>query len=151
MTLFAIGGTTYGMQEETVAFYALVIPMMIAAGYNAMTGVMVIVLGAGTGVLGSTINPFSTGTAAATADVKLGSVIPIMSIILVLCLIAAIIFTMRYAAKVKAGKYKEDVRYKPATAALDMENIPKLTTPRKVVMGVFAITFVLIILSLIPC
>ena len=121
MTLFAIGGTTYGMQEETVAFYALVIPMMIAAGYNAMTGVMVIVLGAGTGVLGSTINPFSTGTAAATADVKLGSVIPIMSIILVLCLIAAIIFTMRYAAKVKAGKYKEDVRYKPATAALDME------------------------------
>ena len=150
MTLFAIGGTTYGMQEETVAFYALVIPMMIAAGYNAMTGVMVIVLGAGTGVLGSTINPFSTGTAAATADVKLGSVIPIMSIILVLCLIAAIIFTMRYAAKVKAGKYKEDVRYKPATAALDMENIPKLTTPRKVVMGVFAITFVLMILSLIP-
>ena len=64
MILFAIGGTTYGMQEETVAFYALVIPMMIAAGYNAMTGVMVIVLGAGTGVLGSTINPFSTGVAA---------------------------------------------------------------------------------------
>ena len=124
--------------------------MMIAAGYNAMTGVMVIVLGAGTGVLGSTINPFSTGAAAATADVKLGSVIPIMSIILVLCLIAAIIFTMRYAAKVKAGKYKEDVRYKPATAALDMENIPKLTTPRKVVMGVFAITFILMVLSLIP-
>ena len=31
MILFAIGGTTYGMQEETVAFYALVIPMMIAA------------------------------------------------------------------------------------------------------------------------
>ena len=87
------------MQEETVAFYALVIPMMIAAGYNAMTGVMVIVLGAGTGVLGSTINPFSTGVAAKTADVKLGSVIPMMSIILVLCLIAAIIFTMRYAAK----------------------------------------------------
>ena len=150
MTLFAIGGTTYGMQEETVAFYALVIPMMIAAGYNAMTGVMVIVLGAGTGVLGSTINPFSTGVAAKTADVKLGSVIPIMSIILVLCLIAAIIFTMRYAAKVKAGKYKEDVRYKPATAALDMTNVPKFTGPRKVVMSVFAITFVLMILSLIP-
>ena len=150
MILFAIGGTTYGMQEETVAFYALVIPMMIAAGYNAMTGVMVIVLGAGTGVLGSTINPFSTGVAAKTADVKLGSVIPIMSIILVLCLIAAIIFTMRYAAKVKAGKYKEDVRYKPATAALDMTNVPKLTGPRKVVMSVFAITFVLMILSLIP-
>ena len=57
---------------------------------------------------------------------------------------------MRYAAKVKAGKYKEDVRYKPATAALDMTNVPKFTGPRKVVMSVFAITFVLMILSLIP-
>ena len=150
MVLFAIGGTTYGMQEETVAFYALIIPMMIAAGYNAMTGVMIIVLGAGTGVLGSTINPFSTGTAAATADVKLGNVMPIMSIILGLCLIAAIVFTMRYAAKVKAGKYKEDARHKPTVAALDMENIPKFTAARKVVMSVFAITFVLMILSLIP-
>jgi len=100
--------------------------------------------------IGSTINPFSTGVAAKTADVKLGSVIPIMSIILVLCLIAAIVFTMRYAAKVKAGKYKEDVRYKPATAALDTTNVPKFTGPRKVVMSVFAITFVLMILSLIP-
>ena len=51
MTFFAIGGTTYGMQEETVAFYALIVPIMIAAGYNAMTAVMVIVLGAGSGVL----------------------------------------------------------------------------------------------------
>ena len=150
MVLFAIGGTTYGMQEETVAFYALIIPMMIAAGYNAMTGVMIIVLGAGTGVLGSTINPFSTGAAAATADVKLGNVIPIMSVVLGLCLIAAIIFTMRYAAKVKAGKYKEDARHKPTVAALDMENIPKFTAARKVVMAIFAITFVLMILSLIP-
>ena len=63
MVFFSIGGTTYGMQEETVAFYALVVPIMMAAGYNAMTAVMVIVLGAGSGVLGSTLNPFSTGIA----------------------------------------------------------------------------------------
>ena len=52
--------------------------------------------------------------------------------------------------KLRQEKYKEDVRYKPATAALDMTNVPKLTGPRKVVMAVFAITFVLMILSLIP-
>ena len=63
MTFFAIGGTTYGMQEEAVAFYALIVPIMLAAGYNAMTAVMVIVLGGGVGVLGSTINPFSIGIA----------------------------------------------------------------------------------------
>ena len=72
MTFFAIGGTTYGMQEETVAFYALVIPIMLAAGYNGATAAMVIILGAGAGVLGSTINPFSTGIASGFAGVSLG-------------------------------------------------------------------------------
>lgn len=150
MTFFAIGGTTYGMQEEAVAFYALVVPIMMAAGYNAMTAVMVIVLGGGVGVLGSTINPFSTGIAAKAADIPLGNILGVQSIILLLCLVAAIIFTMRYAAKVKAGGYKDDVRYKPATTALDMSNVPKFTAPRKWVMAVFGVTFLLMIISLIP-
>ena len=103
MTLFAIGGTTYGMQEEAVAFYALVIPLMLAAGYNTMTSVMMIVLGAGSGVLASTINPFSTGAAIDAAgknQVNFGVVIAAQGVILVATLIASIIFTMRYAAKV---------------------------------------------------
>lgn len=150
MVFFAVGGTTYGMQEEAVAFYALVVPIMMAAGYNAMTAVMIIVLGGGTGVLGSTINPFSTGIAANSAEVPLGNLLGVQPIILVLTLAAAIIFTMRYAAKVKAGGYKDDVRYKPATTTLDMSNVPKFTGPRKAVISVFAITFILMIISLIP-
>ncbi len=151
MLLFAIGGTTYGMQEESVAFYALVVPIMLAAGYNAMTAVMVIVLGGGVGVLGSTINPFSTGIATKTADMQLADVFPIQGIILVLGLIAAIAFTMRYAQKVKAGEYKADDRTKPTVATtLDMRNVPEFTTARKAVTIVFALTFVLMILSLIP-
>lgn len=150
MVFFAIGGTTYGMQEEAVAFYALVVPIMMAAGYNAMTAVMVIVLGGGVGVLGSTINPFSTGIAASAADVPLGNLLGVQAVILVLCLIAAIAFTMRYAAKVKAGAYKDDVRYKPATTTLDMSNVPTFTGPRKAVMTVFGLTFLIMIISLIP-
>ena len=60
MTLFALGGTTYGMAEETLAFYVILIPIIIAAGYDAVTGVAVILIGSGIGVLGSTINPFAT-------------------------------------------------------------------------------------------
>ncbi|MDO4780972.1 MAG: YfcC family protein [Candidatus Saccharibacteria bacterium] len=151
MTFFAIGGTTYGMQEEAVAFYALVVPVMLAAGYNAMTAVMVIVLGGGVGVLGSTINPFSTGIAAKSAGSELGgSLLLMQAVILVLSLLVAIGFTMRYAAKVKSGHYKDDVRYKPATTTLDMSNVPAFTGPRKAVMAVFGLTFVLMILSLIP-
>ena len=61
MCVFALGGTSYGMAEESLAFYALVITVMIAAGYDALIGAAVVLLGCGIGVLGSTVNPFATG------------------------------------------------------------------------------------------
>ena len=45
MTVFALGGTSYGMAEESLAFYALVITVLIAAGYDALTGAAVVLLG----------------------------------------------------------------------------------------------------------
>ena len=71
MTVFAIGGTTFGMAEESLAFYVLVITVLIAAGYDALVGALVILLGAGIGVLGSTVNPFATGIASGFAGVGL--------------------------------------------------------------------------------
>ncbi len=61
MALFALGGTTYGMAEESLAFYALIITVMIAAGFDSLLGAAILLLGCGIGVLGSTINPFATG------------------------------------------------------------------------------------------
>ena len=150
MTLFAIGGTTYGMQEEAVAFYALIVPVMMAAGYNAMTAVMIIVLGGGVGVLASTVNPFSTGIAARTANVQLGSILWIQGIILVLMLIAAIVYTMHYAKKVKAGKYKDDSTVSSTFKAIDLKAVPEYTGKRKLIMGIFAFTFIVMIISLVP-
>ena len=71
MCVFALGGTTYGMAEESLAFYALVITVMIAAGYDALTGAAVVLLGCGIGMLGSTINPFATGIASGIAGIPL--------------------------------------------------------------------------------
>src|SRR6478736_5683390 len=71
MTLFAIGGTTFGMAEESLAFYVLIITVMIAAGYDALTGASIILLGCGIGVMGSTVNPFATGIASGFADIPL--------------------------------------------------------------------------------
>ena len=67
MSVFALGGTTYGMAEESLAFYSLVIAVMIAAGYDALTGAAVVLLGCGIGTFGSTINPFATGIASGFA------------------------------------------------------------------------------------
>ena len=154
MTFFALGGTTYGMQEETVAFYALVIPLVLAAGYNGLTAAMVIILGAGVGVLGSTINPFSTGIASGFANVSIGDGIIPRLVILLLCLVAAIWFTMRYASKVKAGKFKQDskrdARIANTNAAGVRAEVPEFTTKRKWIAALFGLTFLIMVLSVIP-
>lgn len=150
MTLFAIGGTTYGMQEEAVAFYALIIPVMMAAGYNAMTAVMMIVLGGGVGVLASTVNPFSTGIAARTADIPLGNILWIQSLLLVVMLVLAIAFTMRYASRVKAGKYAEDSAVSATFKSLDLTAVPEQNSKRKLIVSIFGFTFLIMVLSLVP-
>jgi len=102
MTLFAIGGTTYGMAEETLAFYAILIPVMMAAGYDAVTGVAIILIGAGIGVLGSTINPFATVIAANAADIPFTDGIVVRFILLIGGLLICAAYVMRYALRVKA-------------------------------------------------
>ncbi|NJM83169.1 MAG: YfcC family protein [Tabrizicola sp.] len=101
MLLFAAGGTTYGMAEETLAFYALLIPVMIAAGYDALTGVAVIMLGAGVGVIGSTINPFSTAIASNAAGIAFTQGMPLRLAILAAAWLIAVVFVMRYAERVR--------------------------------------------------
>ncbi len=58
MILFSAGGTTFGMAEESIPFYLILIPVFCAAGFDALTGFLVIMLGCGIGTVGSTLNPF---------------------------------------------------------------------------------------------
>jgi uncharacterized ion transporter superfamily protein YfcC len=146
MALFALGGTTYGMAEETLAFYVLLIPVMIAAKYDALTAVAVIMLGAGVGVLGSTINAFSTVIASDAAGVTFADGLVLRLVILVLCWAVTVVFVMRYAARVRADPTKSLVYDRKAeneahfltaasTEAADFTNL------HKIVLFLFALTF----------
>lgn len=102
MTLFALGGTTYGMAEETLAFYVILIPIIIAAGYDAVTGVAVILIGSGIGVLGSTINPFATVIASNAAHIPFTDGLLLRLVLLIGGLVICAVYVMRYAKRVKA-------------------------------------------------
>jgi uncharacterized ion transporter superfamily protein YfcC len=102
MTVFAIGGTTYGMAEESLAFYALIITVMIAAGYDALVGASILLLGCGIGTLGSTVNPFATGIASGFADTTINEGLIGRIVILVIGTLIGIVFVLRYADRVKA-------------------------------------------------
>jgi len=150
MALFALGGTTYGMAEETLAFYVLLIPVMIAAGYDALVGVAVIMLGAGVGVLGSTINAFSTVIASDAAGVTFADGLILRLIILGVAWAATVAFVMRYAARVKADPSKSLVFDKKAANEAHFLKETKagaatFTGLHKIVLILFAATFAVMI------
>lgn len=59
MTLLSICGTTFGMSEEALPFYAIFIPIMMGIGYDSMTAFIICFLGPNLGYCASTIDPFN--------------------------------------------------------------------------------------------
>lgn len=161
MFLFSVGGTTYGMGEETVGFYILLAATMMAAGFDPLVGAATVLLGAGSGVLGSTINPFATGAAvdAATAvgvNVNMG-VLYVEGIILWLgTYVISALFVTRYAKRVKENKgsiltAEQIAECKAAYGGADeIDDNVRLSGKQKAVLVLFALSFVVMILGFIP-
>ena len=150
MVLFGLGGTTYGMWEETMAFYPLLIPVFLAAGYDAVVGISVILLGAGAGVIASTANPFATGIAAGFAGVSLGEGILLQLLEWVAFEAAAIWFVMAYAAKVKRDPARSVVGVGAGKIQVAVDGQVDFTPRRKLIMVLFTATFLLMVYAVIP-
>lgn len=156
MIFFGLGGTTYGMAEETIGFYLLIVPVFLAAGFDAIVGVRIILLGAGAGVLASTVNPFAIGAAVSSSGLDIGMGDGIISRVVLFIIIEglAIITTMRYAKKVKQDINHSVVAdlHDETVAALVNEDNEKitLTSGHKVILAIFAITFIIMVISVIP-
>jgi uncharacterized ion transporter superfamily protein YfcC len=157
MVLFALGGTTFGMGEETLGFYPIIIVLFIGLGYDTMTAIATIALGAGLGVTASTINPFATAIASNAADISIGDGIVLRIIMFIILVGIGIFFVMRYAQRVKADPSRSivaDLREKHRRDFLgkqsDQEELPVLTTRRKLILAVFALSFLILIYAVIP-
>jgi uncharacterized ion transporter superfamily protein YfcC len=156
MGAFALGGTSYGMAEESLAFYALIITVLIAAGYDALTGAAVVLLGCGIGTFGSTINPFATGIASGFADVSISDGLVSRLIILLAGLAIGIFFVLRYADRVKADPSKSVVYDLKAAnearflAQTEEDGEVVMTGTQKIILAVFALAFGVMIYGVIP-
>lgn len=69
-SLIALGGTTFGMAEETLAFFPILVPVFLAAGYDLLVPLAVIFVGSSIGVMASTTNPFATIIASDAAGIN---------------------------------------------------------------------------------
>ncbi len=164
MLIFSIGGTTYGMLEETVGFYVLIAACMVAAGMDTLVGSAVVLLGAGSGVLGSTINPFAVGAAISSLPdgikVNQGYVIFIGFLLWITTLLISIFFVMRYAKKVKQDKGSTflslreqknmEKKFKEEIEIEHNKKEVKLTTRQKITLVLLMFTFIIMIIGFIP-
>lgn len=178
MLLFGICGSTYGMMEETIPFYILLASVTFAMGFDSMTGALIVLLGAGLGTLGSTVNPFSVAIASAALTdmgigVNQGVIIPVGFLLFVISEVMGIVFVMNYAKRVRADKtasamtademasaelaYASEQQAVDAAAdnaagdahSGDLKNAV-LTGKQKLVLGLFALSFLVMIVSFIP-
>ena len=162
MFIFSVGGTTYGMLEETVGFYALLAAAMVMAGMDTVVSSAIVLLGAGSGVLGSTINPFAVGAAVSAlpegTTVNQGLIIGIGMMLWVTTLIISIMFVMNYARKVikKKGstilslRERKNMELEYGAAAADKAYDTKLNEKQKVTLLLFVLTFIVMIIGFIP-
>ena len=162
MFIFSICGSTYGMLEETVGFYVLLAATMMAAGMDPLVGAAVILLGAGSGCLGSTINPFATGVALSAlpegVTANHGLVFLIATFIWLTTLGICILFVMSYAKKVKKDRGSTILSLREQKQAEKKfgnfykkdEKEVNLTGKQKVTLVLFALTFLVMIIGFIP-
>ncbi|ARR48374.1 YfcC family protein [Photobacterium damselae subsp. damselae] len=146
MALFAAGGTIYGMAEESLPFYTLLVPVMMAARFDPVVAAATVLLGAGIGTLGSTINPFATVIAANAAGIPFTDGIALRVAILVIGWVICVGYVMRYAKMVRSDHTKSIVfdKYEENKAHFlgnQTGELLEFTTTRKIILTIFALSF----------
>jgi len=149
-TLIAAGGTTFGLSEETMAFYPILIPVFLAAKYDAMVGLACIFLGSGIGAMCSTINPFSTIIASDAAGINWTIGLENRIIMLVVCLTITILYILRYAKRVKDNPSKSLIYdQKESLEELFKVNTKNTSTEftnrLRLIIAVFSLCFIVMI------
>lgn len=155
MILFALGGSMYGMAEETIPFYVLLIPVMMAVGFDTITAVAIVLVGSQVGCLASIVNPFATGVASDMAGISIADGMGLRIIMFVILVATSIVFVYRYATKIERNpeksvvyaQRKEDEEYFDIYA---LQKVEPITRKQKTVNTLFFVTFGIMIIAVIP-
>src|SRR4051812_23667006 len=153
MGVFALGGTSYGMWEETLGFFVLLVPLALALKYDRMVAAAIIFLGAGSGVIASTVNPFATGVASDAAGISIGDGIGLRIVLWFVLVAFAIGYVIFYARRISANPATSVVGVSPtdaADAASLVSDVPALSGRQKLVLLLFGGTFLIMIYGFIP-
>jgi uncharacterized ion transporter superfamily protein YfcC len=151
--LFGVLGSIKGWSDETLGLYAMMVPLMIALGYDRLVTVAVVTVAPFVGALASTINPFATGIGSSKAGVSIAEGMGLRLVLLALTMVATVAYTLWYAKRVKGDPAKslcgigaEDAELAQADALAP----EPLTATHVLVIGLIFFTFALLAFAIVP-
>ncbi|CAM2851533.1 YfcC family protein [Hathewaya histolytica] len=149
--LIALGGTTFGLAEETIALYPILVPVFMVAGYDALVCIAALYMGSSIGTMFSTVNPFSAVIASNTSGIPFTSGFIFRIVGLVIAVVITIVYIVRYGMKVKKDpsksliySQKDEIEEKFLKSYASKE-VPKFTLRRKLMLIIFTLTFAVMI------
>lgn len=154
MTVFALGGSTFGMAEETLPFFAILLPIVMAMGYDSITAFMIVFVGARIGYIASTVNPFNVLIAQGILGIQGNPQLWLRMIALVVLTTIGVAWVMVYALKVKKNPesslaYHDDIKKREEFGADGNLLESEFTGRQKAVMAIFVLGLVAIIWGLV--
>jgi uncharacterized ion transporter superfamily protein YfcC len=156
LTLFSLGGATFGMNEEIIPFVLIIVPICLALGYDSIIGVAIPLIGAQIGFASAFLNPFNVGIAQGLAGVPMFSGIGYRLIVWFICNTAAIVFVMYYVKKLHSNPYKspmfdEDNERKKndASVSINIKDDLKFSNQHKIVLVVFVLSLVILVIGVV--
>lgn len=108
--LFSFGGAVFGMAEETIPFAMIVVPFVVAIGYDSLTGIAITYVASQVGNAASWMNPFGVAVAQGIAGVPVMSGAVFRIILWIITTSAGIAYLMFYANKIK-NNHKASIVY----------------------------------------
>ncbi|MFC4269190.1 YfcC family protein [Polaribacter marinivivus] len=149
-SLIALGGTSFGFAEETIAFYPILIPIFLAAKYDAMVALACIFVGSQIGCMMSTINPFSTIIASNSAGINWTTGLYERIILFVVGLSTCIFYIIRYATRVKNNPkksiiYDQKIEIEKLFSFKNISTKIEFNSKLKLVLTIFILCFVVMV------
>ncbi|QQD84355.1 YfcC family protein [Jeotgalicoccus sp. ATCC 8456] len=149
MTVFATIATLIGTAELSLVYIPVIIPLIIALGYDSMTAAAIALCGTVVGYSVGVLNPVNTGLAQTISELPTFSGLSFRLILFVIVLTITILFVMRYAKKVQKNPtasivYEEDSEKRASYKSIaDQE---PLKANNRQIAGAFTVLIFFIIL-----
>lgn len=154
MTLFGLDGSTFGMSDELVPFYLLIMPIMFVMGYDSMTTFMTVCLSATIGYAASTVNPFSVLVAQGVAGIQGNPQLVFRMIQWVIMMAVVISFVTWRALKIKKNPeksitYQDDLLKRKELNSGEIDLNQNMTLRQKLVITTFIVGLIMVIIGLV--